>query len=49
MTLGQLRRLEEAIAPTRLGTTLESLRPRTVLETYGLVVILVIVAAVASA
>ena len=49
MTLGRLRRLEEAIAPTRLGTTLESLRPRTFLETYGLVVILVIVAAVAAA
>jgi len=49
VTSGRLRRLEEAIIPTRLGTTLESLRPRTYLEFYGVAVIVVIVAVVAAA
>ena len=49
MTSGRLRRLEEAVASTRLTTTLESLRPRAFLEFYGLAVIAVVVGAVIAA
>ncbi len=49
MTSGRVRRLEEAAAPTRLATTLASLRPRTFLETYGVLVILVMVGVIAAA
>ena len=49
MTLRRARRLEEALVPGRLEATLTALRPRTFLETYGVVVILVMVAAILAA
>ena len=49
MTSSRVRRLEEATAPTRLATTVASLRPRTFLEGYGVLVILVMVGVIAAA
>ena len=49
MTLRRARQLEEALVPGRLEATLTALRPRTFLETYGVVVILVMVAAILAA
>ena len=43
------RRLERPAEPGRLGAALSNLRPRTVLETYGLAVIAVMAAAVLAA
>ena len=49
MTLRRAQRLEEALGPGRLEATLNALRPRTALETYGVVVIVVMVAAILAA
>ena len=46
MTSRRFRRLEQVLASERVGATVTALRPRTFLEAYGLVVILLMVVAI---